>query len=62
MALILGSVGVMMILVLAVTIKEMASADEVCGSCIHYRKCYGKHVEFRKQNTLELHACEKFKC
>lgn len=55
-----GLFGLALILWIWFMIREMDKATPVCVSCKHYRKCYSKHPEFNKQNTLECPSCERF--
>lgn len=55
-----GIIGLVIIGLFWFMIREMDKATPVCGSCKHYRKCYSKHPEYNKQNTLECPSCERF--
>lgn len=55
-----GIIGLVIIGLFWFMIREMDKATPVCGSCNHYRKCYNRHPEYNKQNTLECPSCERF--
>lgn len=55
-----GLFGLALILWIWFLIREMDKATPVCSSCRHYKKCYNKHPEYNKRNTLECPSCERF--
>lgn len=57
-----GIIGVAIIIGFYFMFREMDRATPVCNSCVHYKKCYRKHPEYMKQNTLEHPICRDFKC
>ena len=33
---------------------------DCCQDCVNYKFCFGEHIEYNKQNTLEHPSCKNF--